>query len=109
MITASSGVAEARLVLDAMDAPDGWDSWPLLVGDELVGTLLLLPSHPGGLEVRQDRVCRQLLPTIARVARAVVLAVDAGYARTMPLTNASSNARVSWPTSMTTWGRCWPG
>lgn len=82
MITASSGVAEARLVLDAMDAPDGWDSWPLLVGDELVGTLLLLPSHPGGLEVRQARVCRQLLPTIALVARAVVLAVDAGYART---------------------------
>lgn len=81
MVTATSGVGEARLLLDDVPAPDGWDCWPLLVGDELVGTMLLLPSRPGGLEARQTRVCRQLLPTVALVARAVALAIDAEYAR----------------------------
>lgn len=81
MVTATSGVDETRLLLDEVPAPDGWDCWPLLVGDELVGTMLLHPSHPGGLEARQTRVCRQLLPTIALVARAVALAIDAEYAR----------------------------
>lgn len=81
MVTATSGVKETRLVLDDVAAPDGWDSWPLLVGDELVGTMLLHPSHPGGLEARQTRVCRQLVPTVALVGRAVALAVDADYAR----------------------------
>lgn len=81
MVTATSGVGETRLLLDDVPAPDGWDRWPLLVGDELVGTMLLLPSRPGGLEARQTRVCRQLLPTVALVARAVTLAIDAEYAR----------------------------
>ncbi len=81
MVSATSGVRETRLLLDEVPAPDGWDCWPLLVGDELVGTMLLQPSHPGGLEARQARVCRQLLPTIALVARAVALAIDAEYAR----------------------------
>lgn len=81
MVTATSGVGEARLLLDDDPAPDGWDCWPLIVGDELVGTMLLLPSRPGGLEDRQTRVCRQLLPTVALVARAVALAIDAEYAR----------------------------
>lgn len=81
MVTATSGVDETRLLLDEVPAPDGWDCWPLLVGDELVGTMLLHPSHTGGLEARQTRVCRQLLPTIALVARAVALAIDAEYAR----------------------------
>ncbi|GAB3755956.1 hypothetical protein GCM10027599_20280 [Yimella radicis] len=81
MVTATSGVGETRLLLDDVAAPDGWVRWPLLVGDELVGTMLLLPSHPGGLEARQTRVCRQLLPTVALVARAVTLAIDAEYAR----------------------------
>lgn len=81
MVTATSGVDETRLLLDEVPAPDGWDCWPLLVGDELVGTMLLHSSHPGGLEARHARVCRQLLPTIALVARAVALAIDAEYAR----------------------------
>jgi len=81
MVTATSGVKDTQLVLDDVPAPQGWDCWPLLVGDELVGTMLLHPSHPGGLEARQMRVCRQLLPTIALVARAVALALDAEYAR----------------------------
>ncbi len=81
MVTATSGVKDTQLVLDDVPAPDGWDCWPLLVGDELVGTMLLHPSHPGGLEARQTRVCRQLLPTVALVARAVALAIDAEYAR----------------------------
>ncbi len=81
MVTVTSGVAETRLLLDEVAAPEGWDCWPLLVGDEQVGTMLLHPSHPGGLEARQVRACRQLLPTIALVARAVALAIDADYAR----------------------------
>lgn len=81
MVAATSGVGETRLVLDEVPAPEGWEAWPLLVGDDLVGTMMLLPSHPGGLEARQARVCRQLLPTVALVARAVALAIDADYAR----------------------------
>lgn len=81
MVTATSGVKDTRLVLDEVSAPGGWECWPLLVGDELVGTMLLYPSHPGGLEARQTRVCRQLLPTVGLVARAVALAIDADYAR----------------------------
>lgn len=81
MVTATSGVGETQLVLDEVPAPEGWEAWRLLVGDDLVGTMLLRPSHPGGLEARQARVCRQLLPTVALVARAVGLAIDAEYAR----------------------------
>lgn len=81
MVTATSGVRGTQLVLDEVFAPDGWEAWPLVVGDDLVGTMLLRPSHPGGLEARQTRVCRQLLPTVALVARAVTLAIDAEYAR----------------------------
>lgn len=81
MVSATSGVAEAALVLDDVPAPEGWVGRQLVVGDELVGTMLLRPSHPGGLEARQDKVCRQLLPTIALVARAVTLAVEAKHAR----------------------------
>ena len=81
MVTATSGVRQTRLVLDDMAAVDGWERWPLLVGDELVGTMLMLPSAQEGLEARQIRTCRQLLPTVALVARAVALAVDADYAR----------------------------
>ncbi len=81
MVTATSGVDETYLLLDDVPAPEGWVRWPLLVGDEQVGTMLLRPSSPGGLEARQDRACRQLLPTVALVARAVALALDAEYAR----------------------------
>lgn len=81
MVTATSGVKDTQLILDDVQAPEGWDCWPLLVGDELVGTMLLHSSHPGGLEARQTRICRQLLPTVALVARAVALAIDAEYAR----------------------------
>jgi signal transduction histidine kinase len=81
MVSATSGVADTVLVLDEVPVPPGWVGRPLVVGDELVGTMLLRPSHPGGLEARQDKVCRQLLPTIALVARAVTLAVEAKHAR----------------------------
>lgn len=81
MVSATNGLIDTRLLLDEVPAPDGWDCWPLVVGDEIVGTMLLQPSNPGGLEARQIRVCRQLLPTIALVARAVALAIDAEYAR----------------------------
>ncbi|MCB0967088.1 MAG: hypothetical protein KDB37_09660 [Ilumatobacter sp.] len=81
MITAASGVAETQLVLDEVEVPEGWDGWRLVIGDEFVGTMLVRPSHVGGLEARQTRWCRQLQPTVALVARAVTLAVDARHAR----------------------------
>jgi signal transduction histidine kinase len=81
MVRATSGLADTRLVLDDVAAPDGWEARQLLVGDELVGTMLLRPSHPGGLEARQERAARQLLPTVALLARAVALAVEAAHAR----------------------------
>jgi signal transduction histidine kinase len=81
MVRATSGLADARIVLDDVATPQGWDGRRLLVGDELVGTMLLRPSHPGGLEARQQRSSQQMLPTIALVARAVALAVEASHAR----------------------------
>lgn len=81
MVTASSGIRTTRILLDEVDAPDGWSAHPLVVGSKRVGTLLAQPSHPEGLEARQERVVEQLLPTIALVARAVTLAVDADHAR----------------------------
>lgn len=81
MVTAACGVHETQLTLDDAEVPEDWVGRRLMVADELVGTMLLRPSHPGGLEARQDRVCRQLQPTIALVARAVTLAVDADHAR----------------------------
>lgn len=81
MVTRASGVHQTHLVLDDAEVPEGWVGKRLMVADELVGTMLLHPSHSGGLEARQDRVCRQLQPTIALVARAVALAVDADHAR----------------------------
>lgn len=81
MVRATSGVAETRLALDDVPIPAGWVGLPLLVGDELVGTMLLRPFRAGGLEGRQETAARQLLPTIALVARAVALAVEASHAR----------------------------
>ena len=81
MVTASSGIRSTRILLDDVDAPDGWSAHPLVVGSERVGTLLVQPSHSEGLEARQGRVVEQLLPTVALVARAVALAVDAEHAR----------------------------
>lgn len=81
MVTATSASRSARIVLDPVEAPDGWVSAPLVVGDATVGTLLVEPNDPEGLELRQERIVAQLLPTIALVARAVCLAVDADHAR----------------------------
>lgn len=81
MVRATSGLADAQIVLDDVATPQGWDGRRLLVGDELVGTMLLRPSHPGGLEARQEKTSQQMLPTIALVARAVALAVEASHAR----------------------------
>lgn len=81
MVRATSGVDATTLVLDDVPTPDGWEGRQLRVGDELVGTMLLRPSHPGGLEARQEKVACQLLPTVALIARAVALAVEAAHAR----------------------------
>lgn len=81
MVTATSASRSARIVLDPVDAPEGWVSAPLVVGSTTVGTLLVQPTDPEGLELRQERTVAQLLPTIALVARAVALAVDADHAR----------------------------
>jgi signal transduction histidine kinase len=83
MVATSSGHREVTLVLgeEGPEIPPGWVERPLLVGGDRVGTLLLRPEHPEGLEPRQSRSVEQLLPTIALVCRAVTLAVEAEHSR----------------------------
>lgn len=83
MVSVSSGHREVTLVLgeDSPDVPPGWVDHPLLVGGDRVGTVLLNPEDPEGPEPRQARMVEQLLPTVALVCRAVVLAVEAEQAR----------------------------
>ena len=58
-----------------------WRDFPLLVGEEPVGVLSVRAATDDGLEARQERVVAQLAPTVALVARAVALAVEAEHAR----------------------------
>lgn len=83
VVAAASGSAEVRIVLgdDDLSAPDGWVAHPLEVGGDPVGFLLIECADPEGLEARQQQVVAQLVPTVALVARAVGLAVEAEHAR----------------------------
>jgi signal transduction histidine kinase len=83
MVAAASGSRDAQIVLgeDEPAAPAHWVVHPLLVGGDRVGALVVESENPEGPETRQQRVVAQLLPTVALVARAVGLAVEAEYAR----------------------------
>ena len=83
MVASASGSAEARIVLGAEDpsAPPAWAVHPLEVGGDRVGSLLIESGDLEGPELRQQQVVAQLLPTVALVARAVGLAVEAEHAR----------------------------
>ncbi|MBG0565866.1 sensor histidine kinase [Actinoplanes aureus] len=83
MVAAASGHRQVGLVVgpDLPDVPGHWALYPLTVGGDRVGSLYLEPRHPEGPEPRQERIVRQLLPTVSLVAKAVDLAVEAGHAR----------------------------
>ncbi len=83
MVATASGYRHVTIVLgpDAPDLPPHWELHALVVGGDRVGTLLLEPSHREGSEPRQQRTAAQLLPTVALVAKAVSLAVEADHAR----------------------------
>jgi signal transduction histidine kinase len=83
IVATASGSREARIVLgdDDPSAPEQWAVHPLEVGGDHVGTLLIESADAEGPEVRQQKVVAQLLPTVALVARAVGLAVEAEHAR----------------------------
>ncbi len=83
MVAAASGSAEALIVLgDEAPAVAGhWTVHPLDVGGDRVGYLAVEAGDPEGPEPRQEKVVAQLLPTVALVARAVGLAVEAEHAR----------------------------
>jgi signal transduction histidine kinase len=84
MVAAASGSGDVRIVLgdDDEPAPHEWMVHPLEVGGDRVGSLLVQSRDPEGPESRQQQVVAQLLPTVALVARAVGLAVEAEHART---------------------------
>lgn len=83
IVAAASGSRQARIVLgeDAPVIPEHWVLHPLDVGGDRVGALLVESSNPEGPELRQQKIVAQLLPTVALVARAVGLAVEAEHAR----------------------------
>lgn len=83
MVGTASGHRQVGIVLgaDEPDRPAHWELYPLVVGGDRVGTVLLEPGHPEGSEPRQRRIVAQLLPTVALVAKAVSLAVEADHAR----------------------------
>lgn len=84
LVTAASGVAESQIVLAEPDDHDdrpAWTTYPLQHGGEQIGVLSVRPRDVEGLESRQDLLVRQLVPTVAMLARAVILAVAADHAR----------------------------
>lgn len=83
MVAAASGSADVRIVLgdDDPSPPEDWSVHRLEVGGDRVGSLLIASLDPEGPEARQQAVVAQLLPTVALVARAVGLAVEAEHAR----------------------------
>ncbi len=83
MVAAASGCREARLVLgeELPETGPGWLVHPLDVGGERVGALAVGSASPEGPEPRQADAVARLVPTVALVARAVGLAVEAELAR----------------------------
>ena len=83
MVAAASASREARIVLgdDAPAVPASWVVHHLDVGGDRVGALAVDSGDAEGPEPRQQKVVAQLLPTVALVARAVGLAVEAEHAR----------------------------
>lgn len=83
MVAAASGSTQVRIVLGGDDpsAPRDWVVHPLEVGGDRVGSLLIETADPEGPEQRRRQVVAQLVPTVALVARAVGLAVEAEHAR----------------------------
>lgn len=83
MVAAASGSRQVRIVLgeDEPVLPEHWVLHPLDVGGDRVGALVVAAGDPEGPELRQQRIVTQLLPTVALVARAVALAVEADHAR----------------------------
>ena len=83
MVVVASGHRDAAIVLGSEEAerPEHWITHPLVVAGERVGTLAVDPLHPEGPEPRQARIVDQLTPTLALVARAVTLVVQAEHAR----------------------------
>ena len=84
MVAAASGHHHVNIVLGP-DEPDHLHGvllhHALVVASDRVGTLSILLSHPEGPEPRQTQMVARLLPTIALVARAVGLAIEADHAR----------------------------
>ncbi len=83
IVASASRSRRARIVLgpDEPDLPDGWSLYPLMVGSDRVGSLVVAFRGLDGPEDRQRRAIVGLLPTVALVARAVSLAVEAELAR----------------------------
>lgn len=83
MVATASGSREARIVLgtETPALPDHWVVQPLVVGGDQVGALLVESTHAEGPDLRQQEIVSQLVPTVALVARAVGLAVEAEHAR----------------------------
>jgi signal transduction histidine kinase len=83
VVAAASGSAEVRILLgdDVPPAAERWVAHPLEIGGDRVGSLMVASPGPDGLEARQQQLVDQLLPTVALVARAVGLAVEAEHAR----------------------------
>lgn len=83
MVAAASGCRGARLVLgpEPPEVPPEWVVHPLDVAGERVGSLAVEAAGPEGLEPRQASDVARLVPTVALVARAVTLAVEAELAR----------------------------
>lgn len=81
LVALASGTDAVEIVLDELEERGRWTVYPLVVGEDRVGTMTVRHRDDEGLENRQVRVIGQLAPTVALVARAVGLAVDAQHAR----------------------------
>ncbi|MFI7586351.1 sensor histidine kinase [Spongisporangium articulatum] len=86
MVSAASGQEAVTIILGADEPDEPSDDGrlvhhPLVVAGDRVGTLSVRSRHREGPESRQAHTVVQLIPTVALVARAVQLAVEADHAR----------------------------
>jgi signal transduction histidine kinase len=83
MVAAASGCRDARLVLgeEPPEVSSAWVVYPLDVGGQRVGSLAVEGAGAEGLEPRQADDVARLVPTVALVAHAVTLAVEAELTR----------------------------